>query len=90
MPDINLMPITGMNTESEDKALRSAGDSPRHFVRDAVNVDVNAAGEIEIRPGARKVTGTGYKSLWQSPAAPGHLRHSGGPVGQGGSRQLEP
>lgn len=67
MPDINLMPISGINTESEDKALRSTGDSPRHFVRDAVNVDVTASGEIEVRPGTRKVTDTEYRYLWQSP-----------------------
>lgn len=66
MPDINLMPISGMNTESEDKALFRPGDS-KHFVRDALNVQVNGSGEVLLRPGAHKVSETPFRSIWQSP-----------------------
>lgn len=67
MPDISLMPLAGMNTEAEDKELHRSGDSPRHYVRDAVNVKVNSAGEAELRPGTRRVTSEPLKNLWQSP-----------------------
>jgi len=67
MPDISLMPVAGMNTEADDKELFRAGDSPRHYVRDAVNLKVNSAGEIELRPGRQKVTDAPVKNLWQSP-----------------------
>lgn len=67
MPDISLMPIAGMSTEIEDKRLHQQGDAPRHFVRDAVNVDINSAGEVSIRKSVMRVTDTRYRNLWQSP-----------------------
>ena len=67
MPDISLMPITGMSTEIEDKRLHQQGDARRHYVRDAVNVDINASGEILMRKGVMLVTDTPYRNLWQSP-----------------------
>lgn len=67
MRDISLMPISGMNTESEDTNLHREGDNPRHFVRDAVNLNITSSGKAGIRDGVQKVTGIKYRGLWQSP-----------------------
>lgn len=67
MPDISLMPLSGMNTEAEDAGLHKEGDSPRHFLRDAVNMDLTAEGKAEVRPGVRQVTSQPICGLWQSP-----------------------
>lgn len=67
MPDISLMPLSGMNTEAEDASLHRDGDKPRHFVRDAVNLNLTAEGKAEVRPGARQVTSQPIRGLWQSP-----------------------
>lgn len=67
MPDISLMPLTGMNTEAEDADLHREGRNPRHFVRDAVNINLTAAGKAEMRSGVRQVTALPIRNLWQSP-----------------------
>lgn len=67
MTKISLMPIVGMNTEVDDKALHRSGEAPRHFVREAINIDITASGEIALRQGVRKVSSTPFKNLWQSP-----------------------
>jgi hypothetical protein len=67
MADIALMPMAGMNVVAEDAALQRGGDSPRLFVRDAVNVNVSAAGQPSLRAGTRRVTEIRYRDLWQSP-----------------------
>jgi hypothetical protein len=37
---LKLFPIAGMNNVSADDALQLGGDTPRLFVRDALNVDI--------------------------------------------------
>lgn len=68
MSDTPLMPLAGINTATkDDAALQKGGDSPRLFVRDAVNVDISPEGRANVRPGARLVTSVTYRNLWQSP-----------------------
>lgn len=67
MPDVNLMPVAGMNNTAEDAALQRGGDAPQLFVRKAENVDVSPAGKITSRAAVMLRTGTRYKNLWQSP-----------------------
>lgn len=67
MPDISLVPFMGMNNAAEDAALLRQGDSPAHFVRDAVNVNFTDAGKLELRAAPQLVSATAFKNLWQSP-----------------------
>lgn len=67
MAEIKLTPLAGMNNVAEDPALMVGGDTPRVFVREAVNVNLTKAGRAELRPGAAKVSGDKYRSVWQSP-----------------------
>lgn len=67
MANVNLMPLAGMNTVDEDSALQRGGDSPRLYVRDAVNVDISSAGKASLRAGVDRVTEQPYRNLWQSP-----------------------
>lgn len=67
MPDISLVPFMGMNNAAEDASLLRQGDSPAHFVRDAVNVNFTDAGKLELRAAPELVSATAFKNLWQSP-----------------------
>lgn len=67
MPDIKLTPLAGMNNVAEDPALMVGGDSPRVFVREAVNVNLTKAGRAELRPGMAKISSEKYRCVWQSP-----------------------
>lgn len=67
MPDIRLMPLTGINTVAEDAALMRGGDAPSVAVRDALNINITPAGKAVLRPATRLATATRYKNLWQSP-----------------------
>ncbi len=67
MADIPLVPVAGINNVAEDAALQRGGESPRLYVRDAVNVDLTPAGKAELRAGVRRVSDTPYRNLWQSP-----------------------
>lgn len=62
-----LFPIAGMNNVADDDALQVGGDTPRLFVRDALNVDITETGRISLRKGASKVTELNFKNIWQSP-----------------------
>lgn len=62
-----LFPIAGMNNVSADDALQLGGDTPRLFVRDALNVDITETGRVSLRKGASKVTELNFKNIWQSP-----------------------
>lgn len=67
MAGLKLFPIAGMNNVKADDALQVGGDSPRVFVRDAVNVDITETGRINLRKGALQVSDLPYKNIWQSP-----------------------
>lgn len=68
MPNIDLFPIAGMDTESKDTDLVVTDNKSRRvYVRDALNVDIGPSGDFNMRPGARRVTATKYASLWRSP-----------------------
>lgn len=65
--DIPLLPMAGINNVAEDAALQRGGDTPKLYVRDAVNVDITETGLPQLRSGVRPVTTTAYRNLWQSP-----------------------
>jgi hypothetical protein len=68
MPNIDLMPIAGIDTESKDTDLVVTENRVRRvFVRDAINVDIRSGGDFAMRSGMRRVTSTPYRSLWRSP-----------------------
>lgn len=67
MPDVSLVPIAGMNTEEEDAKLLRGGDNRRHYVRDAVNMDITPGGKAELRTSPLKVSDTPFRNIWQSP-----------------------
>lgn len=67
MPDIALMPITGMNNVAEDAALHRQGEEASLQVRDAVNVDITPAGKLDTRQGVELVSQERYQNIWQSP-----------------------
>ena len=64
---MKLMPIAGINNVSDDDSLKQGGDSPKLFVRDALNVDISETGRIALRKGAINVTHEAFKDIWQSP-----------------------
>ena len=50
---IKLTPIMGMDTETDATQLVTGGDdAPAVFVRDALNVDINAQGKTSLRRGS--------------------------------------
>lgn len=59
-------PLAGMDTFNEDTALERGGDNPALYVRDAVNVDFNSIGQVQLRRGIRLRSEIAYKHLWQS------------------------
>jgi len=65
--DIPLLPMAGINNVAEDAALQRGGDTPKLYVRDAVNVDITESGLPQLRSGVRPVTTAAYRNLWQSP-----------------------
>ena len=67
MADIPLVPLAGIDNVSDEATLRRGGDSPRLYVRDAINVDLTKEGKAELRAGVRRVTSSPYRNLWQSP-----------------------
>ncbi|WP_295978001.1 hypothetical protein [uncultured Variovorax sp.] len=67
MDDISLMPLAGINNVAEDEAMKRGGDSARVYLRDAVNVDITAAGRASVRTGERRVSTVRYRDVWQSP-----------------------
>ena len=67
MPEIKLTPFAGMNVVADDAALQVGGKAPRLFVRDAINIDIDASGGATLRESSELVTGQQFKNLWQSP-----------------------
>lgn len=64
---LSFFPLAGIDQVGADEALQVRGQSPRTYVRDAVNVSIAPTGEASIRPSARSVTSEPYAHLWQSP-----------------------
>lgn len=62
-----LFPIAGINNVDADDGLQQGGDSPRLYLRDAVNLDITDTGRVKLRQGSEKVTPLKYKNVWQSP-----------------------
>ncbi|EQL43779.1 hypothetical protein M770_30395 (plasmid) [Pseudomonas aeruginosa VRFPA03] len=67
MATTSLVPLAGINNVAEDAALQRGGESPRLYVRDAVNIDLSPAGKAQLRASARQVTDQPFRQLWQSP-----------------------
>lgn len=68
MNKMPIYPLAGIDNASErDDALQVRGDSPRTFVRDAVNVNISDTGRASMRAGLRQVASAPLRDLWQSP-----------------------
>ena len=68
MAEFDLTPIAGMNNVArDDDLLRVSDDGRRHFVRDAVNVDIHADGAFSMRAGSQKAAAWRLRDVWQSP-----------------------
>lgn len=67
MSSKKIPPIQGIDNVREDAALEIGGQSPRLFVRDAVNVNFTETGRIELRQDMQLVTAQGLRDIWQSP-----------------------
>lgn len=67
MATTSLVPLAGINNVAEDAALQRGGESPRLYVRDAVNIDLSPAGKAQLRASVRQVTDQPFRQLWQSP-----------------------
>lgn len=67
MANLKLFPIAGMNNVVADDGLQLGGDSPKLFIRDALNIDVTETGRIKLRKGAQQVTDKVFRNIWQSP-----------------------
>lgn len=67
MPDINLLPLAGINNAADDESLFVGGESPRLFVRDAKNVDISKSGRVDLMGGSRLLLEQPLKNIWQSP-----------------------
>lgn len=63
----SMIPVAGIDHRTEDAALRTGGDAPRLFYREALNLDVSPAGRIDLRGVPKKVSSTPYANLWHSP-----------------------
>ena len=66
MKDTSMMPLVGMDTQTEDSLMRRGGDEPRHFLRDAVNIDLSPGGKASLRKGLRKISDSVLFDLWHS------------------------
>lgn len=67
MPTKKIPTLMGMNNAAEEHALEVGGQSPRLYLRDAVNVDFSDTGRIQMRPGIARQVETPFRYLWQSP-----------------------
>lgn len=67
MAALKLFPIAGMNNVVADDGLQQGGDSPKLYLRDAVNIDITDTGRLKLRQGAACITPLSFKNIWQSP-----------------------
>lgn len=64
---MKLEPFAGIDNCSRDTELIRGGDTPRVYVRDAVNGDFTDQGHWAMRCGVRRVASELLTDLWQSP-----------------------
>ena len=62
-----LFPIAGMNNVVADDGLQQRGDSPKLYLRDAVNIDITDTGRVKLRQGSKQVSPLRFQNIWQSP-----------------------
>lgn len=67
MADKKIPMLVGMNNAQEEAALEIGGQSPRLYVREAVNLDFTSTGRVHMRPGVKQQTNKLLKFMWQSP-----------------------
>lgn len=67
MAALKLFPIAGMNNVVADDGLQQGGDSPKLYLRDAVNLDITDTGRLKLRQGAEQISPFSFKNIWQSP-----------------------
>lgn len=54
--NLSLLPMMGMDTETDETRMASFGDNPAVFLTDAVNVNISAEGRPSVRAGLRRVS----------------------------------
>ncbi len=57
MRTVKMVPMLGIDNQTDDTLLVRGGDDPALFLRDAVNVDISGQGRPSMRKGLRKVSG---------------------------------
>lgn len=67
MSALKLFPLAGMNNVVADDGLQQGGDSPKLYLRDAVNLDITDTGRLKLRQGSKQVSPLSFKNIWQSP-----------------------
>jgi hypothetical protein len=67
MTALKLFPIAGMNNVVADDGLQQGGDSPKLYLRDAVNIDITDTGRVKLRQGSKQVSPLKFQNIWQSP-----------------------
>ncbi|MCU4601698.1 hypothetical protein [Acinetobacter ursingii] len=67
MATLKLFPLAGINNVVADDGLQQGGDSPKLYLRDAVNLDITDTGRIKLRNGAERISPFSFKNIWQSP-----------------------
>ncbi|UYF70482.1 hypothetical protein [Acinetobacter ursingii] len=67
MAALKLFPLAGINNVVADDGLQQGGDSPKLYLRDAVNLDITDTGRIKLRNGAERISPFSFKNIWQSP-----------------------
>ena len=56
MAALKLFPLAGMNNVVADDGLQQGGDSPKLYLRDAVNLDITDTGRLKLRQGSKQVS----------------------------------
>lgn len=67
MAALKLFPLAGMNNVVADDGLQQSGDSPKLYLRDAVNIDITDTGRLKLRQGSKQVSPLMFQNIWQSP-----------------------
>lgn len=61
---LKMVPMLGIDNESDETQLARGGEEPAVFLRDANNVDISGEGRPSIRKGLRKLSGERLLDLW--------------------------
>lgn len=67
MATLKLFPLAGINNVVADDGLQQGGDTPKLYLRDAVNLDITDTGRVKLRQGSKQVSPLKFQNIWQSP-----------------------